>query len=129
MDRRKSVINFIIYVIIGGLAAVIDYGIFFVLEYTASSTLSPEISSLIGQSVGFLVAFFLNTFYNFKKTDKLFKRFLSYLGVTIVGMIISTLMINAFKDRMDLMLLKFICLVGVSLIQFALNKLITYKRI
>lgn len=128
MAIKRSYINFILYLFIGGGAAVIDYGTFFIFEKNVPS-ITPEIASLIGQAIGFLFSFFLNTFINFKKKDKLFKRFLSYLCVTIIGMVISTFVIMQFKEQMNVLVLKFITLVGVSMIQFALNKIITYNKI
>ena len=117
--------NLILYGLIGGTAAVLDYGIFALVNHLSGSTI-PEISSICGQTVGFIFSFTLNTFINFKKTDKLLKRFLSYLVIVLIGMAITTVAIYLLKNIIDIYLLKFLCLVVVSLIQFILNKTITY---
>lgn len=128
MSERKFSTHLILYIIIGFCAAIIDYGTFFIFEKRFKN-ISPELASVLGQSAGFLFAFFLNTYYNFKKTDKLFKRFLSYFVITLVGMVISTLAIHYFKNDMNIFILKLFCLIGVSILQFFLNKIITYKKV
>ncbi len=119
--------NLILYGLIGGGAAVLDYGMFTLVNIITGDNLH-EISSLCGQALGFVFSFTLNTFINFKKTDKLFARFLSYLAIVIIGMVISTLIIHLFDDVMNVYILKFISLVVVSVIQFILNKTITYNK-
>ncbi|MEG0614219.1 MAG: GtrA family protein [Oscillospiraceae bacterium] len=127
MSRKIDVKQFTLYIIIGIVAAVADYGIFYFLE-KSTPKISPEFASVLGQLLGFLISFFLNTFYNFKKTDKLFRRFISYFTICLVGMVISTVIIHALKGKIDIFVLKFACLILVSVIQFLLNKLITYKN-
>lgn len=127
MKDYKEVKTFILYVIIGGTAAVIDYSVFYLVQKSFES-LPPEISSFLGQISGFFVSFFLNTYKNFKMTDKLLKRFLSYAGITVVGIIISTVVIAVFKNYIDVFILKIVCLIGVSLLQYFLNRVITYRN-
>lgn len=124
---KKHGRQFGLYLLIGAGAAILDFTTFFLLEKNLIHV-TPEWASVFGQLVGFMFSFFFNTFGNFKRTDKLFRRFLSFFGVTFLGMIISTVFIHAFKDNMDIFLLKLLCLTGVSMLQFVLNKAITYKK-
>lgn len=114
-----------LYGLIGGAAALVDYGVFYLFQNRAGW--SAEVSSLIGQGVGFVFSFYLNTYLNFKKTDRLFRRFISYFAICVLGMAISTALIVTLKSRMDIYVLKLVCLLFVSLVQFLLNKLITYR--
>lgn len=125
--KKNGARLFGMYLLIGGGAAILDFGTFFLLEKNLVHV-APELASIFGQLVGFMFSFFFNTFGNFKRTDKLFKRFLSFFGVTLFGMIISTVIIHAFKDNIDIFILKFLCLIFVSTLQFLLHKLITYRK-
>lgn len=127
MTVTKSMKNFTLYILIGAAAAVMDYGVFFLAENHIHG-INPEFASVIGQAAGFLFSFFFNTFYNFKKTDKLFKRFLSFFTVCLIGMVISTIIIHLLKTSINVYILKAACLILVSVIQFILNKLFTYKN-
>ncbi len=113
-----------LYGAIGATAAVLDYSVFMVFLHFG---LSPEISSLLGQASGFLLSFFGNTFLNFKKTDRIFVRFLLYLSVCLSGMALSTLLIFLLKNLMNIYALKFLCLILSAGLQFLLNKFITYR--
>lgn len=119
--------DFILYGIIGLGAAVIDYGISLLVNYLTGGN-TEVLAAVSGQAIGFLFTFFLNTFCNFKKTDKLFKRFLSYGAVCLAGMGITALATYLLKDVMLFAWLKLICLAGVSILQFFLNKFITYRK-
>ena len=127
MSTKANLKQLFLYLLIGGGAAVLDYGTFFLLEKNVTG-IGPELASLSGQVIGFLFSFFLNTYLNFKKSDKLFKRFLLYFTIVLIGMTVSTIIISIFKTKLDIYLLKFICLIFVSILQFILNKLITYKN-
>jgi putative flippase GtrA len=119
--------NFILYAFIGVIAAVFDYSIFFVINYF--DIFSPEIASLTGNICGFMFTFTGNTFYNFKKSDHVLFRFLSYLLITICGMTLSTALIHYGKTIMNVYILKVILVLFViPSIQFVLNKKITYRN-
>lgn len=113
-----------LYGVIGGAAAVLDYSVFLIFLHFG---LAAELSSLLGQGAGFLLSFFGNTFLNFKKTDRLFMRFLLYLSVCLAGMALSTLLIFLLKNLMNLYALKLLCLILSAGLQFLLNKFITYR--
>ena len=119
--------HFILYAIIGLMAAVVDYLIFFLLS--KSELLPPEFASLTGNICGFLFTFTGNTFYNFKKSDHVLFRFCSYFGITIFGMTFSTLMISFTKESYNVYFLKAaLVLFVIPLVQFILNKKITYRE-
>lgn len=119
--------NILLYGIFGAAAFVIDFGVFTLLTKTVVKSV-PEIASVIGNVVGFIFTFSTNTYWNFKKKDKILMRVISYGLITLLGTGISTLGIHLFKGSINLYLLKCIMLVLVSAIQFVLNKYITYNN-
>lgn len=118
--------NLILYGIFGVGGAVIEY-VFFWLFTMNTIFAYPEISNVIAAIAGFTFTFTMNTFVNFQKRDKIFKRLLSYGSVCAMGILFSTLMIYILKPFLNLYFLKFILMVVVSIVQFMLNKYFTYK--
>lgn len=119
--------NLFLYAIIGLAAAVLDYSIFFI--FCKSGLTTPETASLIGNICGFGFTFSGNTFYNFKKSDHAIFRFTSYLCIALFGMAFSTTAIHIAKNYMDVYLLKAVLMLFViPLMQFILNKKITYRE-
>lgn len=115
-----------LYGIFGLTAAAVDYSAFFVC--TKFAAIPPEFASLIGNIVGFLLTFFCNTFFNFRKSTHILFRFISYLTITIGGMTLSTLLIHFAKEMTNVYILKAVLVLFViPLIQFVLNKKITYR--
>ncbi|MBE6355766.1 MAG: GtrA family protein [Lentisphaerae bacterium] len=117
----------VLYGIIGLLAAAVDYGIFALLTFF--KVLPPEFASLSGNIAGFLFTFSGNTFYNFKKSDHVLFRFVSYLTIAACGMAFSTLLISFAQKHFNVYLIKAVLtLIIIPLVQFILNKKITYRQ-
>lgn len=124
--HSENLKNFVLYGIFGVLAAMIEFGVFSAL--IAVKVIPEELVNVIGQLCGFAFSFTTNTFLNFKKTDKLFKRFLSYGGICLLGLAFTTVVIALLKNVVEIHALKLCCMVFVAFAQFVLNKLITYKN-
>lgn len=118
--------NLILYGIFGLLGAAAEYGTFALLVTFLWQT-QPEFANVVAAIAGLAVTFSTNTFLNFRKKDKILFRMLSYLCICGLGIVFSTFMISLLKDTMNLYLLKFVLLIFVSLVQFVLNKYITYR--
>lgn len=119
--------NFILYALFGAAAAVIDYVISAILIHFAVFD-KPEICSLIGNVCGFIFTFMTNTLVNFKKRSEYMKTFASYAAICIAGSLISTLLIHLLKSSMNIYVLKFVVMIFVCLLQYFLNRTITYKN-
>lgn len=118
--------NLFLYAIIGLCGAAADYGIFALLVH--GNICTPELANIISGVCGFFITFIGNTFWNFRKTEHLLWRFLSYGGIVLFGMLLSTTAIYFGKELMNLYILKALLLfVVIPLIQFILNKTITYR--
>ncbi len=119
--------NIFLYELFGAIAFVIDFSIFTLLT-SQIMPFDPELASLIGNIIGFAFTFLTNTFWNFRKKDKILQRIISYGAITLFGTGISTFAISFLKNYMNLYLLKFIVLLLVSIMQFIFNKYITYNN-
>jgi putative flippase GtrA len=74
--------------------------------------------------------FFLNTYFNFKKKDKILKRWLLFCIIGIVGIFVSDLLLRFFYEVMelDINISKLITIPIIATLQFILHKLITYRK-
>lgn len=117
--------NLLLYFVIGVIGLGVDFGVFTL----ATSILSAEIANVVGAFCGFLVTFSGNTFLNFKKTDKLLARFISYASICLIGTGISTLAIHLLKTTYGNYHAKLIAMGSAFIVQFILNKFITYGKV
>lgn len=120
--------NLILYGIIGGFSASIDFFIFYVL--TSVGEVYYLLANCISVSVGIIISFNLNKKYNFKVTDQSLKRFLIFLTVGLCGMVLSSILLYTFIDIVDFeeKISKLLSIFFVVILQFFINKLITFKK-
>lgn len=120
--------NLILYGLIGGFCAALDFGIYTALcNFDIMSYLWANIISI---HLGIFMSFILNRSINFKVKDKAWQRFFSFYAVGLTGLGISELMLYSMVTlcEMNEFLCKLISIVVVALIQFILNKYITFKK-
>ncbi len=125
LKRHKT---FITYFIIGTIATVVDI----ILLYILSDLLSINVivSNAISVFCSILLSFYLNARFNFKKTDKLFLKFLSFFGVFLVsGIIIGSLVFAYLYETAGLykFFAKIISVMVAGTIQFLFNNYVTFK--
>lgn len=129
MNIKELVLKYrelILYGIIGGLCASLDFGV-----YTLLSLWIPFLwANIISVHCGILCSFVLNRNYNFKVKDNTGKRFISFYLVGLAGLGLSELLIYLLTDKFEwhYIIAKLLTVVVVALFQFALNKLITFNR-
>jgi|TARA_B100001750_G_C15505002_1_gene599778 putative flippase GtrA len=75
--------HFVLYSLIGLLAALIDLALFYLFYEVAFFQLMA--SNFFSVASAALFSFFCNTYFNFKKSDFLFLRLLSFMIVVLVG--------------------------------------------
>ncbi len=120
--------NLILYGIIGGFCAALDFGIYTGLCYW---NIMPYLwANIISIHIGIFTSFVLNRSFNFKVKDKVKTRFLSFYTVGLVGLGISEgmLYLMVTKGSWNEIVCKLISIVVVALIQFLLNKYITFRK-
>jgi putative flippase GtrA len=119
--------NLILYGIIGGFCAALDFGIYTALCYW---DIMPYLwANIISIHVGIFTSFVLNRSVNFKVKDKAAMRFLSFYAVGLTGLGISELMLYLMVTvgGWNELVCKLLSIVVVALVQFILNKYITFK--
>ena len=119
--------KFVTYLFIGGFAASIDVGIFIFLHELI------EIKSLISHSISVpisaIFSFSANAYFNFKKSDLLFYRFISFSIVIGIGYLLGILIIFFIDNVLQFggTIGKLVSLPFVATLQFYLNSKITFK--
>ena len=130
MNIKDLIIKYrelILYGIIGGLCASLDFGV-----YSLLSLWIPFLwANIISVHCGIFCSFVLNRNYNFKVKDNTGKRFISFYLVGLAGLGLSELLIYLLTDqlRWNHLIAKLLTIVVVALFQFCLNKLITFNRL
>lgn len=118
--------NLILYGIIGAMCAALDFGI-----YSCLCLVIPFLlANIISTHVGIICSFLLNRYYNFKVKDKTPQRFVSFYLVGLLGLGLSEVLLYLFVDIFDWsnLLSKLFTIFIVALLQFLLNKYVTFKK-
>ena len=120
--------NLILYGIIGSFCAALDFGVYTALCYF---DIMPYLwANIISIHIGIFTSFVLNRSLNFRVKDRTLRRFFSFYAVGLTGLGISELMLYLMVSlgRMNELFCKLVSIVVVALIQFILNKYITFKK-
>jgi putative flippase GtrA len=117
----------LLYGVIGGFCAFVDFCIYTILCKLGVPYL---IANLIGVHCGIICSFLLNRHYNFKVKDKAKLRFLSFYIIGLIGLAISSGMLYLLISYYHFgeIYAKIPTIVVVALLQFALNKFITFRK-
>ena len=121
--------QFLKYSFIGGTGVAWDF-ISFAL-FTHYSLLPYLPANAVSVSLGITNNFFLNAFYNFGTRNHLFYRFVRFYSIGLLGLVISSVIMFVFVKFIGVNTLtaKTITLVIVAVLQFYLNKTITFKNV
>jgi putative flippase GtrA len=119
--------KFFLYCFCGGFGVITDYLIYFSIF---SFGLWYQLANLLAYFSGTLVSFFLNRVITFRVSDKVGQRLVLFLGVASVGYAVSAGLLWFLVERsyMNAKIAKLLTLPIVVLIQFYINKRITFKK-
>ena len=119
--------KFVTYLFIGGFAASIDVGIFIFLHELIN--IKSLISHSVSVPISAIFSFSANAYFNFKKSDLLFYRFVSFSIVVGIGYLLGVLIIFIIDTVLQLggTIGKLVSLPFVVTLQFYLNSKITFK--
>ena len=119
--------KFITYLFIGGFAASLDVGIFVFLHELIN--IKSLISHSISVPISAIFSFSANAYFNFKKSDLLFYRFVSFSIVIGIGYLLGILIIFVIDNVLQLggTIGKLVSLPFVVTLQFYLNSKITFR--
>jgi putative flippase GtrA len=115
------------YLLIGGSAVVIDLGLFLVLHHLAD--FGPLAAHSVSVPTSVVWSFLLNAFLNFRTTDRLGARFVSFATVAAIGFLVGAGVIELLHGRVALSadLAKVVSLPLVFAVQYLLNSRVSFR--
>lgn len=116
-----------LYGIIGLFSSSIDTISFILLRHINTELFA---ANFIGINIGIIISFFLNTYFNFKTTDKMLKRIISFFIVGYIGMLLSMaiMFIGTTVLEINEIVVKIMSVFIVAACQFVMNKLVTFRK-
>lgn len=127
--HQRAVKELVLYGMIGGGTSMLDTVCY--LLFTRTFAWNKFFSNVCSVHIGILSSFLLNTYFNFRKTDQVGKRAVSFYLVGCCGMGLSMILLyigTEFFACSDIVI-KISAIFVVALFQFVLNKCITYSKI
>jgi len=114
--------NVILYFMIGASAAVVDVMLYSMLHFEFG--LPAFFATTLSIGTATVYAFTLNAFGNFKKSDRLLRRFSSYALISCTGLVFSAAVIFILVDVLGChaLLIKLSTLPLVFVLQYTLNR-------
>jgi putative flippase GtrA len=124
---KRLVRQIVLYGVIGCGSALLDF-LLFTLMYKQFGT-NKYIANGISVHAGIAASFVLNSRFNFKKTDRLLFRAVSFYLTRLFGLALSQglLWFGGFLS-LPVLIVKFVSIFIVAAVQFVLNKLIAFKK-
>jgi putative flippase GtrA len=120
--------SFLKYGMVGVLGLLVDMGLFWL--FTHVFHINYIVSNIMSSSLAVIHNFILNSIFTFKVKDKLLMRFFSFYAVALAGMALSSGMLVVMIDGMQInsMVSKMISVLVVALIQYFVNKKLTFSE-
>lgn len=120
--------QFLTYCVIGVSGVTLDFGLYWLLTHRFS--IHYPTANFISISSGTLNSFWWNYHFNFKAQDRFWKRMGSFYLVGLAGWFVSDRIIHVLVEGMHLHLLlaKGISLPVVVVLQYSLNKAISFRQ-
>ena len=118
----------LLYCVIGASGALVDFTVYSLL--VRSGTVGYQAANALGYASGTVLSFILNAKYNFRAADKIGLRLASFCGVALLGYVVSAAALQLFIGRLsfDKYLAKLVTLFVVVLLQYNLNRLISFRK-
>lgn len=118
----------VIYCLIGCTGATLDFVVYAGL--TSGTGCHYQIANFIGVTCGIINNFILNYYFNFRVRNHFFLRLTSFYGVGMIGCALSAgcLWLLVEKLSINMLIAKLGTIFIVTVVQFCLNKFITFKR-
>ena len=120
--------HFIKYSLIGVVGVTLDMVLFvFLTQWMLWPYL---IANAVSVSLGITNNFFFNAYFNFKTTDKMWRRYASFVAVGLFGLLLSSFLLVVFINiaLFSQITAKALTIGLVAIAQYILNKNITFKR-
>ncbi|MBI3120479.1 MAG: GtrA family protein [Candidatus Kerfeldbacteria bacterium] len=120
--------QFLLYSLIGVSGVGLDFVVYSMLVYF--DVLPYQIANVISYSLGTTNNFFWNAYANFKITDQMLRRFVSFFAIGCVGLLVSSGLLYLFIQILEenKFLSKAGTIIVIVLLQYFLNKHISFKK-
>ncbi len=93
LEKNEKLYQFVKFVIVGGFATIIHYGVYLALNYGVS--LTSNIAYTIGYIVSFIFNFFASTLFTFK-TDTNASKGVKFAGAHVINYFVHMILLNIF---------------------------------
>jgi putative flippase GtrA len=128
MIEISFILKFLKFCAVGFSGMVIDFGTTWLLKEKL------KVNKYIANSCGFILAassnYILNRIWTFESHRlQIFSEYLSFVGVSTVGLLLNNLFVYIFSDKLkwNFYISKFIAIVLVTLWNFGINFIFTFK--
>ena len=120
--------SFLKYALVGMVGLVVDMGLFYFFHEVLNW--NYILSNILSSSLAVVNNFILNSIFTFKVKDKLFYRFVSFYSIALAGMALSSGLLIVMIDGMHMnsMIAKAIAVFFVAMIQYYVNKKLTFSE-
>jgi putative flippase GtrA len=120
--------QFLLYCVIGVSGVTLDFAVYSLLVKTR--LLDYQAANTCGYASGTLLSFILNARFNFRVTDRIALRLLSFFGIAFLGWMASAGLLYLLVGRLgfDKYLSKAATLAVVVLLQYNLNRLLSFRK-
>lgn len=117
----------ILYLIIGGSAAALDFFLFIV--FYQSLHIQSAFATMASLMLSTVYGFLMNTFINFKTFDRLLRRFISYASISVLAALTSGLLLYIFTDTVGLngIIVKALSLPLIAYAQYRMNRIYSFR--
>jgi len=124
--QNPKLVQFVRYALCGGLGVLLDVTLFWVITGLG---VDYQIANVVGYASGTLLSFVLNRHFTFQKYDETFRRMGLFFGVAGVGYAVSAVTLWFLVEKLGILpiLAKLVTLCLVLVIQFSLNRSITFR--
>jgi putative flippase GtrA len=127
IDNKALIRQVLLYGVIGGISASLDYLLFTLLYETAG--MNELIANVFSVHAGITISFILNRRYNFKKIDRVAFRAISFYLTGLFGLALSELLLwGSGRMMLPIMIVKLVSIFIVAAVQFAINRLVTFRK-
>lgn len=128
VELIKKFKHLILYGIIGSCSSGLDFSIYTL--FVKVCDINYLLANCCSVLVGIVTSFVLNRRYNFKVTNHTARRFITFLCVGLLGLMLSNVILYLCIDYGSLneLVSKLLSIVLVVMLQFLVNKYVTFKR-
>lgn len=125
--RRPDIRQFFFYAMCGGTGVLIDMACYAALLH--NEVAGYQVANLIGYFMGTVTSFVLNRHFTFQAYDKPVRRLGLFFGAAFIGYLVSSflLWLQIGKFGVDPMLAKIATLFVVLILQFSINRAVTFR--